>query len=106
MALLIIILSQGFAGVANIGNERNWTNHPFAQANWYAFGRLAWDHDLTAAQIADEWIKQTFSNNKQVVNTIEKIMLASREAVVNYMTPLGLHHIMATGHHLRAWPMG
>ena len=94
----------GIAGVANIGNERNWTNHPFGQANWYAFGRLAWDHDLTAAQIADEWIKQTFSNNKQVVNTIEKIMIASREAVVNYMTPLGLHHIMATGHHYGPGP--
>ena len=94
----------GIADVANIGNERNWTNHPFGQANWYAFGRLAWDHDLTAAQIADEWIKQTFSNNKQVINTIEKIMLASREAVVNYMTPLGLHHIMATGHHYGPGP--
>jgi alpha-glucuronidase len=89
----------GMAGVANIGNERNWTNHPFGQANWYAFGRLAWDHDLTSTQIADEWIKQTFSNNQNFVDGVKKIMLASREAVVNYMTPLGLHHIMGYGHH-------
>ena len=89
----------GIAGVANIGNERNWTGNPFLQANWYTFGRLAWDHDLSSPQIADEWIKQTFSNNKQVVNSIKTIMLTSREAVVNYMTPLGLHHIMISGYH-------
>lgn len=89
----------GIAGVANIGNDINWTGHPFGQANWYAFGRLAWDNNLTATQIADEWIRQTFSNNTTVVSTIEKMMMASREAVVNYMTPLGLHHIMGTGHH-------
>jgi len=94
----------GIAAVANIGNDRNWTSQPFGQANWYAIGRLAWDHDLSSAQIADEWIRQTFSNDKQVVNTIEKIMLTSREAVVNYMTPLGLHHIMATGHHYGPGP--
>jgi len=87
------------AGVANIGNERNWTNHPFGQANWYAFGRLAWDHDLTSEQIAEEWIKQTFSNDKHFIDVAKKIMLMSREALVNYMTPLGLHHIMGTGHH-------
>lgn len=94
----------GIAGVANIGNVINWTNHPFGQANWYALGRLAWDHNLSAAQIADEWIRQTFSNDMRVVNTVEKMMLASREAVVNYMTPLGLHHIMATGHHYGPGP--
>ena len=88
------------AGVSNIGNERNWTNHPFGQATWYAFGRLAWDHELTSAQIAEEWIRQTFSNSNQVINTTKKIMLASREAVVNYMTPFGLHHIMSSyGHY-------
>jgi alpha-glucuronidase len=92
------------AAVANIGSERNWTNHPFGQANWYAFGRLAWDHDLTAEQIAEEWIKQTFTNNKDDVSKIKKMMLTSREAVVNYMTPLGLHHIMATGHHYGPGP--
>jgi len=94
----------GIASVSNIGTERNWTNHPFNQADWYAFGRLAWDHNLSAAQIADEWTRQTFSNNAQAIAAIEKIMLASREAVVNYMTPLGLHHIMATGHHYGPGP--
>lgn len=89
----------GIAGVSNIGNERNWTNHPFGQANWYAFGRLAWDHDLSSAQIADEWIKQTFTNNKTFVDAVKGIMLTSRQIMVNYMTPLGLHHIMGTGHH-------
>lgn len=92
------------AGVSNIGNERNWTNHPFGQANWYAFGRLAWDHTLSARQIADEWIRQTFSNQAAVVNTIEKMMMASREAVVNYMTPLGLHHIMSSSGHYGPGP--
>ncbi|MFT4092468.1 MAG: alpha-glucuronidase family glycosyl hydrolase [Niabella sp.] len=89
----------GIAGVANIGNEINWTGHPFGQANWYAFGRLAWDYDLSSSQIADEWLEQSFSNNTTFVNRAKKIMLASREALVNYMTPLGLHHIMGTGHH-------
>src|SRR4029079_2219066 len=90
---------SGMAGVAHIGNERNWTNHPFGQANWYAFGRLAWDHSLSSAQIADEWIKQTFTNNRTFVTEVKGIMLASRQTMVNYMTPLGLHHIMGTGHH-------
>ncbi|MFL5739653.1 MAG: alpha-glucuronidase family glycosyl hydrolase [Flavisolibacter sp.] len=90
---------SGMAGVSNIGNDRNWAGHPFGQANWYAFGRLAWDPDLTATQIADEWIRQSFGNSPQLVHTISSMMLASREAVVNYMTPLGLHHIMGTGHH-------
>lgn len=94
----------GIAGVANIGNERNWTNHTFGQANWYAFGRLAWDHDLSSEQIADEWIRQTFTNKRNFVETVKKMMLTSREAVVNYMTPLGLHHIMATGHHYGPGP--
>lgn len=89
----------GMAGVANIGNERNWTGHPFAQANWYAFGRIAWDHTLSPSRIAEEWIRQTFTNKAGIKKTIENIMLTSREAVVNYMTPLGLHHIMGYGHH-------
>ncbi|MBD0276676.1 MAG: alpha-glucuronidase [Flavisolibacter sp.] len=89
----------GMAGVANIGNERNWTGHPFGQANWYAFGRLAWDHDLSSEQIADEWIRQTFTNNITFVATTKKIMLSSHQTIVNYMTPLGLHHSMGTGHH-------
>lgn len=89
----------GIAGVSNIGNDRNWTGHPFAQSNWYAYGRLAWDHKLSAPEIAEEWIRQTFSNNKTAVDATKKIMLSSYEAMVNYMTPLGLHHIMGTGHH-------
>ena len=89
----------GMAGVANIGNDINWTGHPFGQANWYTLGRLSWDPDLPAEQIADEWIRQTFTNNKPTVDSIDKIMMASREALVNYMTPLGLHHIMGYGHH-------
>ncbi len=89
----------GIAGVSNIGNERNWTGHPFGQANWYAFGRIAWDHDLTSAQIADEWIRQTFSNDPVFISIVKKIMLASRQILVNYMTPLGLHHIMGNGNH-------
>jgi alpha-glucuronidase len=87
------------AGVSNIGNERNWTGHPFGQGNWYAFGRLAWDYNLSSSQVADEWLRQTFTNNVQFVQAAKKIMLSSRETLVNYMTPLGLHHIMGTGHH-------
>ncbi|AHF14264.1 alpha-glucuronidase [Niabella soli DSM 19437] len=87
------------AGVANIGNDINWTGHPFGQANWYAFGRLAWDHELSSARIANEWVRQTFSNNRDFVTTTTSMMLASREILVDYMTPLGLNHIMGTGHH-------
>ena len=90
---------NGMAAVANIGNERNWTGHLFGQANWYAIGRLAWDYHLSSEQIADEWIRQTFNNNASFVKTTKKIMLSSYEAMVNYMTPLGLHHIMGNGHH-------
>lgn len=90
---------SGIAGVANTGTDINWTGHHFAQANWYAFGRLAWNHELSAAEIAEEWIRMTFSNNPLVVNTIQKIMENSWETTVNYMTPLGLHHIMGWNHH-------
>ena len=89
----------GIAGVANIGNERNWTGHPFGQANWYAFGRLSWDQTLSSQQIAEEWIRQTFTNDATFVASTSNIMLASYEHMVHYMTPLGLHHIMGTGHH-------
>lgn len=89
----------GMAGVANIGSDINWTGHPFAQANWYALGRLAWDHNLSSEQIAMEWIQQTFSTKKEVVTPLMQMMMASHEAIVNYMTPLGLHHIMGYGHH-------
>ncbi len=89
----------GMAGVANTGSERNWTGHLFGQANWYAFGRLAWQPSLTSEEIADEWIRLTISHDSEIVEGIGTMMLSSREAAVNYMTPLGLHHIMAEGHH-------
>jgi alpha-glucuronidase len=95
---------SGIAGVANIGNDRNWTGHPFAQSNWYGFGRLAWDHTLSAETIADEWIRMTFTNQSQNVATIKSIMMPSREILVNYMTPLGLHHIMGWSHHYGPGP--
>jgi alpha-glucuronidase len=94
----------GMAGVANIGTDRNWTGSQFNQANWYVFGRLAWNPSLTSAAIADEWIRMTFSNDARVVEPVKHIMMTSREAVVNYMTPLGLAHIMATGHHYGPGP--
>lgn len=90
---------SAMAGVANIGSDVNWTGHPFGQSNWYAYGRLAWDHQLTSGQIAEEWIRLTFGSDPDLVETVSEIMLSSREAAVNYMTPLGLHHIMAEGHH-------
>jgi len=94
----------GIAGVSNIGSDRNWTGSQFNQANWYAFGRLAWDHDLSSSAIADEWVRMTFTNDARAVATIRSMMLTSREAVVSYMTPLGLAHIMATGHHYGPGP--
>ncbi len=89
----------GIAGVANIGNDRNWCGHFFGQANWYAFGRLAWDHTLTAEEIADEWIEMSLNSDTAVVKTVRSMMMGSREACVNYMEPLGLHHIMQTDFH-------
>ena len=89
----------GMAGVANTGSDRNWTGHHFAQANWYAFGRLAWDPDLSSQQIADEWIRMTFTHDPGAIASVARIMLESHEAAVDYMTPLGLHHIMWPGHH-------
>jgi len=94
----------GIAGVSNIGNDLNWTGHPFAQANWYGFGRLAWNPYLDSETIADEWLRCTFSNDENFIGPVKKMMLESREAVVNYMTPLGLHHIMDTGHHYGPGP--
>ncbi len=89
----------GIAGVANTGTDRNWTGSHFNQANWYAFGRLAWDPRLAASAIADEWVRRTFSNDPRVAEPIVHLMLVSREAVVNYMEPLGLAHLMGTNHH-------
>jgi alpha-glucuronidase len=87
------------AGVANIGQDTNWCGHHFAQANWYAFGRLAWNHNLTAKEIAQEWLTQTFTHNQSFIDDLSKVMMQSREAAVDYMTPLGLHHLMGWGHH-------
>ncbi|WP_185116826.1 alpha-glucuronidase [Dysgonomonas massiliensis] len=87
------------SAVSNIGADVNWCGHHFAQANWYAFGRLAWNHQLSSEQIADEWLKMTFNDDKNFVDPIKSLMLDSREAVVNYMMPMGLHHIFAWEHH-------
>lgn len=86
-------------GVANTGSDRNWCGHHFSQANWYAFGRLAWDHTLRADAIAEEWIRMTWSNDGATVATIKELMQLSWPACINYMTPLGLHHLMQEGHH-------
>ena len=94
----------GIAGVANIGTAKNWTGHTFGQANWYGFGRLAWDPYLESEVIAEEWLKTTFSTEEEFVKPMKDLLIESREAVVNYMTPLGLHHIMATSHHYGPGP--
>ncbi|MEO0292859.1 MAG: alpha-glucuronidase family glycosyl hydrolase [candidate division WOR-3 bacterium] len=90
---------SGIAGVSNIGTDRDWCGSPFDQANWYAFGRLSWNHRLSSEEIAEEWIRMTFTNNPEFVKSVKEMMLTSREVAVNYMTPLGLHHIMGWGHH-------
>lgn len=90
---------SAISGVANIGNDPNWTGHHFAQANWYAFGRLAWNHRLTAEEIANEWIGMTFTTKDDFVEPVKQLMLQSWETAVSYMMPLGLHHIFAWDHH-------
>ncbi|HEY5803780.1 MAG TPA: alpha-glucuronidase family glycosyl hydrolase [Lysobacter sp.] len=94
----------GMAGVANIGSDRNWSGSQFDQANWFVFGRMAWDPSLKARPIAGEWARMTFSNDADVVTPIVEMMMESREAVVDYMTPLGLHHLMGNGHHYGPGP--
>ncbi|MDZ7692837.1 MAG: alpha-glucuronidase family glycosyl hydrolase [Balneolaceae bacterium] len=89
----------GVAGVANTGTNRNWTGHPFGQANWYVFGRLAWDHTLTAKEIADNWIRMTFTHDENFVEPVKEIMMMSREAGVRYRNPLGLTHLYKQGEH-------
>ena len=89
----------GIAGVANIGASRNWTGATFDQANWYALGRYAWNPDIDARAVAREWAGLTFAPDARVVDPVVALMMRSREAAVDYMTPLGLHHIMGTGHH-------
>jgi alpha-glucuronidase len=94
----------GMAGVANIGADRNWTGSHFDQANWYAFGRLAWDPGLKSDDIAEAWVRMTFSNDPAFLGPVVALMMGSREAVVDYMTPLGLHHQMARDHHYGPGP--
>lgn len=95
---------SAMAGVANIGLDSNWCGNIFNQSNWYVYGKLAWDHDLSAAAIAEEWLKMTFTNDTGFVTPVKQMMVASREHVVNYMTPLGLHHIMSEGTHYGPGP--
>jgi alpha-glucuronidase len=90
---------NGIAGVANTGNDVNWTGHDFAQANWYAYGRLAWNPDLGAAEIADEWITMTWGHSATVWSTIRSLMLESHEIYVDYTMPLGLHHLIGGDHY-------
>lgn len=101
------------AGVSNIGLDANWCGHDFASSNWYAFGRQAWDNQLTSSQIADEWIKLTFGNPQSIqksdwkenfLEPIKKMMLESREAIVNYMMPMGFHHIFSADEHYGPGP--
>ena len=94
----------GMAGVSNVGVDRDWTGSIFGQADWYAFGRLAWDPQSDPKRIAADWVRMTFSTHPQVVTPIVDLMMGSREAVVDYMTPLGLAHIMASGHHYGPGP--
>ena len=97
----------GISGVANIGDDANWCGHPFSQANWYAFGRLAWNPSLTAEKIAHEWLVQTYENqDEKFTKPVEMMMMTSREACVNYMMPLGLHHIFKFDHHYGPEPDG
>jgi alpha-glucuronidase len=89
----------GMAGVANTGSDTNWTGHDFAQANWYAYGRLAWNPSLTSEAVADEWIRMTWSNAPDVIDVLRDVMLRSREAFVDYTMPLGLHHLIGGDHY-------
>ena len=97
---------RAIAGVANIGDDVNWCGHHFSQANWYAFGRLAWDPFLKSERIAREWLRQTFTLDKGFVEPMQRVMMESREACVNYMMPLGLHHIFSFDHHYGPEPDG
>lgn len=94
----------GIAGVANVGTDRNWTGSHFDQANWYVYGRLAWNPNLSSRAIAEEWVRMTFSNDERLVAPVVEMMMGSRQAAVDYMTPLGLHHLMARGHHYGPGP--
>ncbi|MEZ4994058.1 MAG: alpha-glucuronidase family glycosyl hydrolase [Saprospiraceae bacterium] len=95
---------SGMAGVSNIGTARNWTGNLFAQADWYAYGRLAWDPYMDADRIFEEWATMTFTHDKKALSVITKMLAGSHETCVRYMTPLGLHHIMGAGHHYGPGP--
>ena len=95
---------SGIAGVANIGTDINWCGHLFGQSNWYAFGRMAWNPELSSEKVADEWLRMTFNNNTSFVNPIKEMMQQSRETVVNYRNPLGLNHIMNFATHYGPGP--
>lgn len=95
---------SGIAGVANIGTDINWCGHLFGQSNWYAFGRMAWNPELSSEEVADEWLRMTFNNNTSFVNPIKQMMQQSRETVVNYRNPLGLNHIMNFATHYGPGP--
>ena len=98
---------KGISGVANIGDNDNWCGHPFSQANWYAFGRLAWDSTISSEKIAHEWLIQTYGcKDENFTKPVEMMMMTSREACVNYMMPLGLHHIFKFDHHYGPEPDG
>ena len=89
----------GMAAVINPGTDRNWTGHPFVQSSWYAFGRMAWDHNISAESAAEEWLRMTFSNDKKFIDPVKQMMMISREAGVNYRSPLGLTHLYSQGDH-------
>lgn len=95
---------KAICGVSNIGSDRNWTGHLFGQANWYGFGRLAWNYSMTEKDIANEWLRMTFTNNDEKLKVLNQLMIGSHETLVNYMTPLGLHHIMGANHHYGPGP--
>ena len=98
---------KGIAGVSNIGDNANWCGHPFSQANWYAFGRLAWNPSISSEEIAHEWLILTYGcKDERFTKPVEMMMLTSREACVNYMMPLGLHHIFKFDHHYGPEPDG
>jgi alpha-glucuronidase len=92
------------AGVSNVGTDHNWCGSVFACANWYAFGRLAWDHSMPAEEIAGEWLRRTFTTDEAFVEPVLGMMMGSWQAAVDYMTPLGLHHLMARHHHYGPGP--
>lgn len=97
---------RGVAGVSNIGDDRNWCGHDFSQANWYAFGRLAWAPTLSADSIADEWLRLTFGDSRELTDRMRPVMMRSRDDCVDYMMPLGLHHIFRFDHHYGPEPDG